>query len=254
MRNNIIWEDFRFFLESLKSLSVSKVLTLSHNQCFCVSTNCSWESWVCYPDSITNPEDVERVVKFFRENNISFMWPLFSDDESSCKILEASGLVYAGKLEAMTLRPDKAIKTRVNPDVKFRLVDDSKLARVWADNAFKAFSEGDEEGTPENYYALVNSFVESENFMLYLAELDDKASGVFMITREEKLTGVYYFATLPELRRRGIAASMMNEICRLSGEKIITLQATPAGVPFYKSFGFDDLFAIKVYSTEANIF
>ena len=46
---------------------------------------------------------------------------------------------------------------------------------------------------------------------------------------------------------------MMSEICRLSDGKQIALQATPVGVPFYKSFGFEDLFAIKVYSTEPDV-
>ena len=74
-----------------------------------------------------------------------------------------------------------------------------------------------------------------------------------MLTHGENVTGVYYFATLPKFRRKGIARAMMSEICRLSSGKTIVLQATPSGVPFYKNFGFEELFTIPVYSNENDI-
>ena len=247
---SIVWDDLKFFMGRLKSLSVSKSLNLNQNS-FCVSTGCSFESWVCYPDSLINSEDVKRVIEFFAANNISFMWPLYDDNDST--LLESSGLLYAGKLEAMTLDPCKAIVEKVNHSVSFKQVTTCELSREWAQTAWTGFDCGGD-GVSENYYALVEAFMNDPKFSPYIAELDNKPAGTFIITHENALMGVYYFATLPELRRSGIAASMMNEICRLSEGKTITLQATPSGVPFYKSFGFDDLFAIKVYSTESDIF
>lgn len=251
---NIIWDDLKFFLGRLKAFPVSKSLTLS-NKSFCVSTGCSFESWVCYPEKLRADRDVKSVIEFFALNNISFMWPLYDDDDAS--LLEASGLLYAGRLEAMALQPSRAVTDKVNHSVSFRQATTPELALEWTKTAWGAFYSGSElndDGVPENYCALVNAFMNDPNFSLYIAELDNQPAGTFIITHEKSLTGVYYFATLPELRRRGIAASMMNEICRLAGNKTITLQATPVGVPFYKSFGFDDLFAIKVYSTEPDIF
>lgn len=249
---NIIWDDLKFFLGQLKSLSVSKSLTLGQNN-FCVSTGCSFESWVCWPDTIITRQDVDRVIKFFAENNISFMWPLYDNNYAS--ILESSGLVYAGDLEAMTLDPDKAITDKVNHDVSFRQVTTPELSREWARTAWSAFNFGDS-NVSGNYYTLTEAFMNNKNLSLYTAMLDDKPAGTFLLTHEKHLTGVYYFAVIPELRRKGIAASMMNEICRLSRltKRTITLQATPIGAHFYRNFGFDDLFAIKIYSDEADIF
>ncbi|MBQ6773609.1 MAG: GNAT family N-acetyltransferase [Synergistaceae bacterium] len=255
MRSKLLmWNELKFFIESLKSLSVSQSLTLGRDECFCVSTNCSWESWVCYPDSINNAQEIRNAVDFFKARDISFMWPLYDDNDS--KLLEQSGLVYAGKLEAMTLEPDKAVTNKANPDVIIKPVTNHELAGQWAETAWSAFSSFGEENeeTSANYYAMFDAFLSHENFSLYLAYLDDKPAGTFIITHEKALTGVYYFATLHEFRRRGVAASMMREICRLSDGKTIALQATPMGFNFYKGFGFEDLFAIKVYSTEPDIF
>ena len=233
---------------------MSQCLTLGRDDCFCVSTRCSWESWVCCPDSITDKQYVFDAVNFFRERDISFLWPVYDDNDSS--ILEAAGLVYGGSLEGMTLNPHNADMTRANPEVKIRQVMNQNDARQWANTAWRAFSSfgEDSEDTTENYYAMFDAFLNDKNFSLYLAELDNKPAGTFMITHEDSVTGVYYFATLHEHRRKGVAASMMSEICRLSGDKNISLQATPMGRPFYRSFGFDELGEIRVYSTEPGIF
>ena len=155
----------------------------------------------------------------------------------------------------MSLETDKAITDKANPDVVIKPVTTRELSRQWAETAWSSFNSFGEENeeTSANYYAMFDAFLNDKNFSLYLAFLDDKPAGTFMITHEKFLTGVYYFATLHKFRRMGVAASMMSEICRLSQGKPIALQATPVGVPFYKSFGFEDLFAIKVYSTEPDV-
>ena len=75
-----------------------------------------------------------------------------------------------------------------------------------------------------------------------------------MLNHGTDSNGVYYFATIPEQRRKGVARSMMNEICRLSNGKKILLQATPMGLPFYKNFGFKELCKIPVYSDSDDVF
>ena len=251
MDKNIIWDDFGFFTNNLKNLPVSKSLDLSSKN-FCVSTGCSFESWVYYPEKIINQKDVENVMKFFQEQNISFMWPVYSEGED---ILKNSGLLYAGKLIAMSLSL-KHLNTNMIDATAPVIVDikqSSGGVEAWAKTAWRGFG-GNFDDTPESYFELVKSFDECENFSLYIAKYENKNAGTFLITHEENLTGVYYFATVPEFRRKGIARAMMNEICRLSGNKTIVLQATPSGFPFYKNFGFKELFEMPIYSTEQDIF
>ena len=243
--NNIIWQDFSFFLTCLKNLPVSKSLTLDKtNGGFCVSTGCSFESWVHYPERITNPEIVENVKKFFGEEKISYMWPVYNGGE---KILEECGLVYAGNLMAMSYESKSSHATN-NLDIY------EADSHDWADIAWQGF--GSEAGTTsKEYYKLVEAFKnDRKNLRLFIADYENKHAGTFLITNEKDLMGVYYFATVPEFRRKGVAREMMNKICELAEGKTIVLQATPMGLPFYKKFGFEERFIIPIYSTESDIF
>ena len=67
MESNFIWENLKFFIDTLKSLPVSESLTLSANGSCCVSTNTYFENWIYYPERITSPEKVNKAVHFFGE-------------------------------------------------------------------------------------------------------------------------------------------------------------------------------------------
>lgn len=243
----MIWEDLKFFLTRLTSLSVSESMTLGDKGGFCVSTACSYENWIYYPERITSRKVVDDAVKFFVDRNVSFMWPVYDGGQ---EVLDDAGLLYAGNLAAMSLDPSKAI-IRDTPDVEIEPVHDTA---EWARTAWHGFGGGLDD-TPPEYYALIDALSHDRgNLAMYTARHEGKAAGIFLITNEPELTGVYYFAVVPEMRRKGIAGAMMKEVCRLSEGKTIVLQSTPAGRPFYRSFGFDELFMMPVYSTESDIF
>lgn len=246
----MIWEDLKFFLTRLKFLSVSESITLGTNGGFCVSTNYDFESWIYYPERITSRNIVDEAIHFFRERNIMFMWPVY---DGGTELLEEAGLLHAGDLAAMSLTPP-SIPERTNSRTVIEPVITPEQSQQWARTAWHGFGGGSDD-TPENYFALVEALSrDRENLRLYLARKDGECVGTFLLTNEPELSGVYYFAVVPEMRRQGIAAEMMNEVCRLSGQKKVVLQATPSGRPFYKKFGFEELFMMPVYSTERDIF
>lgn len=245
---NITWQDLSFFLDKLKSLSVSKSIKIGDNGGFCVSTGYDLESWVYYPARIRNSEIVERAIKFFRENKISFMWPVYDGGE---KILEDCGLLYAGSLTGMIYNPPSALQETSNYPSTLKATD-------WAQTAWRGFG-GKAEEIPENYYKLVDALFNEPSFSMsaYTGKDTDNLKnywGTYLLVNEPDATGVYYFATVPEMRRQGIARAMMKNICRLSRGKKILLQATPAGLPFYKNFGFTELCKIPVYSDTSDVF
>lgn len=239
MMNKIIWDELKFFLSRLKSLRVSESMNIN-DESFCVSTGTYSENWIYCP----NPEkvNVNEALNFFRERNISFMWPVH-DPESLCHY---SDLIYAGDLTAMTLEPEREYEA--NPSVTFRQIKTHDDVSLWAKTAWHSFG-GEYDDVPENYYAFVDALIQDENLSLYLAFHDAKPSGTFLNTI---MGGIYYFGVIPEMRRKGIARAMMNEICRHNTQ--VLLQSTPSGYAFYKSFGFNELFRIPVYSTESDIF
>ena len=134
------------------------------------------------------------------------------------------------------------------------IIKPATSAKRWASCEWSAFEYG-ESGVSGEYFALVKALLkDTENFSLYIAELEGVDAGAFLTTNEPELMGVYYFAVKPELRRKGIARAMMSEICRLAEDKKIVLQSTPMGRKFYRNFGFSELFMIPVYSTTDDIF
>ena len=244
-----VWEDLRFFAEHLSKLPISESMTLGKRGGFCVSTNNEFENWVYFPERVKDIETVKKAMTFFGERGETFMWPVY---DGGSEILEASGLLHAGHLEAMSLDPERSVKDRVNPSITFRKIS-RETSWQWTECAWAAFAYGGGEPSGD-YLALGEALCNDDDMSLYVAELEGHDVGAFLVTDEAELIGVYYFATKPEFRRKGVAASMMNEICRLSGGRKIVLQATPSGVPFYRAFGFEDLGAIEVYSTRADIF
>ena len=236
--NRIIWDELKFFLTRLKSLSVSESMSIN-DESFCVSTGTYSENWIYCP----NPERVNDAANFFRERDIAFMWPVY-DSES----LRHTDLIYAGDLTAMSLESNSVHESESNPDVKILRVKSHDDAVLWAKTAWHSFG-GEYDDVPDNYYTFVDSLKDDGASSMYLATYHGKPSGTFLTTI---MGGVYYFGVVPEMRRKGIAREMMNEICR--NNKRVLLQSTPSGYAFYKSFGLTELFKIPVYSNESDIF
>ena len=125
-------------------------------------------------------------------------------------------------------------------------------AATWAKAMWLGF--GGDGDAPEEYRRFSAALAaDRKTVFLSAAKVRGEYAGTFLLTNEPDLTGVYYFATVPEFRRQGIASAMMSEICRLSAGKRVVLQSTPMGRDFYKSFGFEELFRIPMYSNDGDI-
>ena len=246
---NITWKEFGLFLTRLKNLPVSKSITLGNNGGFCVSTGCDIESWVYYPERVKNIEDVKRAVNFFKKEKISFMWPLYDGGE---KILEDAGLIYAGSLTGMIYRNNNNLYQQ-----HVELGSEDLDYREWAKTAWHAFGGGYDD-VPENYFALVEAFHNAPGFHLMSQNNADTTKknywATVMLSDGVNATGIYYFATIPEMRRMGVAKSFMKFISQYRNNQPLLLQSTPAGLPFYKNFGFEELCKIPVYSDVSDVF
>ena len=250
MENSFICDDLKFFVDMLKSLPVSESLILSEKGSYCVSTGTYAENWVYFPERVTSPEKVNEAVHFFGERGEAFMWPVY---DGGTEILEGAGLVYAGNLTAMCFSPKKFSDGKVNTHITIERVLSREMADVWADTSYRGF--GGEGDTPEEYRRFAGALAadRDKKVSLSAAKIGGEYAGTFLVTDEPEMTGVYYFSTVPEFRRQGIASAMMNEICRLSAGKKIVLQSSPMGRDFYLAFGFTELFKIPVYSNDGDI-
>lgn len=240
--NNFVWDEMKFFVSCLRSLPVSETLKLN-DEAVCVFTNTPYENWVYYPNPEGDDESVSRSFEFFKERNVSFMWPVYNAES-----LRHTELIHAGDLTAMYLESNHEAKYESNPSVTFKRIDSHSDAQLWANTAWRSFVADDD--VPDTFREFTDALIDShEHLALTAAMYEGEAAGAYITTI---MGGVYYFGVLPEMRRRGIARAMMNEICRQN--KRITLQATRIGYAFYKSYGFTELFKMPVYSNDPDIF
>lgn len=247
---NDAMRNMKVFMERLRGLSVSESLTLGNSEGFCISTNTEAENWICFPGRVKDAETVRRAAEFFRARNESALWPVF---DGGNEILADGGMSRAETWRAMTFDAGTPVSARVNEAVTFTAVTSREDSLRWAKCAWLGFDYGGDEPSAD-YCEFAESLCGDDGFSLYVAGLHGRDSGSFMTVNDDAgLTGVYYFAVIPEMRRKGVAAAMMNEICRLSHGGKIVLQATSSGVPFYSAYGFRDLGGIDVYSTKEDI-
>jgi GNAT superfamily N-acetyltransferase len=96
-------------------------------------------------------------------------------------------------------------------------------------------------------------------FLLTTARRGAVPVGTFMLASRGSGAGlgVYYFATLPEERGKGVARAMMDEILSVASDGSfgsVVLQATPEGARFYATRGFGSLFPIPLYSSAQDVY
>lgn len=247
---NNIKNNLKVFLTCLKSLGISEYCDLGREN-FCVSTrsDSASENWVFY-DADFNPDDVNNAVKFFDGRKLKFIWPVLSPDYNH-DVLSRAGLNYAGELLGMSFDV-KNIKN-VRNNIKFCISRSDDDAELWARTAWRGFGGGD--NAPENFLSAARDMLKNNKLIQVTAKLEDINAGTFLLCDDAINFGVYYFAVPPEVRRKKIAQAMMNEIINaamLDNKNKIVLQSTPAGVPFYKNFGFDTVFNIPVFTNTAD--
>ena len=131
-------------------------------------------------------------------------------------------------------------------------------ARRWAQAAWRGF-DGDDPA-PDPFQRLAEAMAgDSACLRLATARLEGKDVGTFLLALPERSreAGIYYFATVPEWRRRGVASAMMAEAGRMAlaaGRAELMLQSTPAGLPFYRSAGFMPLGGLALFSASEDVY
>jgi GNAT superfamily N-acetyltransferase len=134
----------------------------------------------------------------------------------------------------------------------FEMVTSREGAERWAETAWLGFDSSS--GAPPSFVSLVQGLRCAEGCFLLLAKRDGAPVGTALLTQEGVGVGVYYFATTPQERKKGVGGGMMDEILRFASRRVVTLQATPAGAPFYATHGFEPLFELPLHSHALEVF
>ncbi|GHS86966.1 hypothetical protein AGMMS49957_06010 [Synergistales bacterium] len=212
------------------------------------------ENWAFVPFRSISKNDVENALSFFDMANVPFIWPvLLGADKHYGRALTDAGLFMRGELLAM--RADN-ISLDAPLDIAFRSVKTESDAVLWAHTTWRAFSDSSDSlpDAPDSFVALSRGLLTNDSFEMNIAYREGEPIGAFMVVSGKSELGVYYFATHPKKRRCGVGLAMMNECSRIAAGRVIVLQSTPSGAPFYTSVGFKTLFAIPLHSREESVF
>lgn len=250
-----VLDNLSFTLSVMSGLRSCKTLALGEGSfLLATGTEAASENWAFVPSPSLNKAIVQRALPFFEALKLPFIWPVLptADDEYR-RLLEESGLPKQGSLTAMARRtsPVRSPKT----DLTCEPVRTREEAALWAEIAWRAFDSPP--GAPAAFVYLAQELFTHGSFVLTIARRDTHPAGTYLLSLSGAEAGVYYFATLPEMRRNGVGAAMMNAILNFAAGRsidLVTLQATPAGTPFYASQSFQKLFDIPVHSPTSDIF
>lgn len=251
-----VWDNLEFFLTRLRALPPCQAMDMG-GRGFCLSTRSesASENWAFLPGALADDGTAGAAARFFEERGLPFVWPLFQDAPAQAALLEAAGLREAGRLLAMSRDAGAAdFGGNAPKDLTFQAVQSSGDAARWARSAWLGF--GGEDPTPANFIELAEAMGDDPSLVLMAAQEGGEDLGTFLLALGRD-AGVYYFAVRPTCRRRGVAMAMMGETlahARRTGRPRIVLQATPAGVPFYRAAGFGAHGEIPLFSTEEDVF
>ncbi len=124
-------------------------------------------------------------------------------------------------------------------NLDFRFVQSEKDFEKWQHIILKSFHISDEEKSK-----ILPRYFQYAGIHLLLAGFDKETlTTAMMIFEKNACAGIYFIATLPEHRRKGLASSCLHHAinyCHSSGIKNIILHAVPQGISIYQKLGFKE--------------
>ncbi|MCR5346514.1 MAG: GNAT family N-acetyltransferase [Fretibacterium sp.] len=250
--NTELWDNLSFFLTRLRALPCCESQAFPGGFCLSTGSESASENWAFFPGLSPEAELTGAVLHFFEKRRLPFVWPAETGEASGA--LTDAGLRERGRLVVMdrdaACLPDGSGAVTVHP------VSSREEAVGWAETSWRGFDG--ESPAPETFQKLAEAMSEDSPVLrLVTARFEGEDAGTFLLALSRNAAGIYYFATVPEFRRRGVASAMMAEAGRMAlaaGCPRLVLQSTPTGLPFYRRAGFAPLGELALFSFSEDVF
>ena len=210
-------------------------------------------TWNEKPLDDSDIKSVEGIKEFYRQQNLRFWWWVYprGDSSQTKEIIENAGMRLITKIPCMAADFNIEKLNDKTPDgATISEVKDTSDLLVWADISFRGFQMP--ERTREQYNDFVLSFERGSRAAqkLFLAYIDKKPVATSLLFTDKNTAGIYYVATLPEYRNKGMGYYVTLTAMRAAkdaGYNNIILQATPAGAKVYRRIGFQEICQAQIY-------
>jgi ribosomal protein S18 acetylase RimI-like enzyme len=165
--------------------------------------------------------------------------------------LEHCGFVHSGGWIAMDAELDQIDFAREQPSgCRVEPVRDADALRVWAETMCAGFGFVPEARQAAHRHLGLVGMGESCALRHYLAYLDDVPAAASTVFYGSRAAGVYFVATIPSARRRGLGAAVTLrglEDAKQRGYALAILQASRMGEPVYRKMGFQRRCTMGLY-------
>ena len=153
-------------------------------------------------------DDVEKAARFFAERGAEFVTPwLPQTPHSIARTLEERGIERRRIYTSMYL-PVEAERGHGSPEVAAVTAED---AARWGEAAWYAF--GGEAGEAAKAYVPFGEYLANHpKNQAFALEEQGRYVSTALIHETDEAYGLYYFATVPERRRQGLAAKLMDGV------------------------------------------
>ncbi|MBN1473888.1 MAG: GNAT family N-acetyltransferase [Syntrophaceae bacterium] len=210
-------------------------------------------AWNEKPLDNSDIKSVEDIKEFYRQQKLRFWWWVYPryDSSQTKEILENAGMRLITQIPCMAADLHvEFLEEKILAPITIAEVKDQGDLSVWADISFRGFQMP--ERAREQYNDFVLSFTRGSQAAqkLLLACWDGRPVATSLLFMNKDTAGIYYVATLPEYRNRGLGFYVTLAAMRAAkdaGYDNIILQATPAGAKVYRRIGFQEICQAKIY-------
>ena len=199
------------------------------------------------PDKANLNASLLRGIAFFKDRDTPFICPVsIAHDESTALLLENLGMRERARLTGM-IRNLKGYETKQEETPP--LLSSSENPERLANALWRAFDSDD--CAPEQFISFIQGALSTDKVNIYALQQCGEIAAITMLTKTQDTAGIYYVATLPAFRRKGLGQKLMDYVlsdAKAMGYEYACLLATPSGHPLYLKCGFADVFSSSVYS------
>ncbi len=172
--------------------------------------------------------------------------------------LEKHGLKFTEQWTGMALEMGQPVKKQAPLEgLTIKQVDtkDDEMLKKWIDIIVKSFNGWGEDDRQGIYSILADSAKagKDKDFIKFTALYNNVQCSTGALYLGSESAGIYFAATLPEYRGKGIAGELMLKMLDFAvkkGRKLAVLHATKHGEGMYKKLGFKQYCKLNVYATE----
>lgn len=167
------------------------------------------------------------------------LWVAAHRDQDLAKEARANGLELRSTAPGMALRTPPP-KPAVPADIELEPVTDRAGSEAFAAVHRDVFVNSGRPAEAVNHFASPDALL-ARNVASVVARVNGTPASCAMIIHSGTTAGIYWVATTPTARNRGLGALVTSTVARLAfehGARTVVLQATDLGAPIYHQIGF----------------